>query len=107
MSKQPEVKASVGAAQSALKINQAPELIPVIYADRVINAGFGPGVCRLALAMETGIGTYTPTATLILPTPALLEAMAAVLNAFQGETELKSGVLKGLDAIKEQISAIK
>lgn len=104
MAKQSEVKTTVGAAQTKAQINKPPELMPTIYADRIINAGFGPGVSRLTLAMEVGVGVFTPSATLVLPTPALLEAMSAVLNAFQGNTELKEGILKGLDGIKEQIS---
>lgn len=107
MTKQAEVKTTVGAAQTTVQINKPPELMPIIYADKIINVGFGPGVSRLGLAMETDIGVYTPTATLVLPTPVLLEVMTAVLSAFQGNAEVKEGIIKGLDAIKEQISALK
>ena len=105
MAKQSEVKTTVGAAQTHVQINKPPELMPVIYADRIINVGYGPGVSRLTLAMETGDGVVTPTATLILPTTSLLEAMSAMLNAFHGNAAVKQGLLKGLDAFKEQINA--
>ena len=78
--------------------------LPIIYADRVINAGFGPIVSKLTLAMEVGNGIFSPTATLVLPTPSLLDAMKAVLDAFQGNPELKRGMLTGLDAIREQLT---
>lgn len=107
MAKPSKVDTTVGAAQTKFQVNNAPESMPVIYADRVINAGFGPGVSRLTLAMEMGIGTFTPSAILILPTPALLEAVSVVLNAFQGNDEIRDGVIKGLEAIKTQLNSLK
>ena len=87
-----------------LQLTKSIDNLPVIYADRVINAGFGPVVSKLTLAMEAGKGIFNPTATLVLPTPSLLDAMNAVLDTFQGNPELKKGMLKGLDAIREQLT---
>lgn len=86
-----------------IQLTHSIDNLPVIYADRVINAGFGPVVCKLTLAMEAGKGIFSPTATLILPTPSLIDAMNAVFDAFQGNPEVKKGLLAGLDAIKEQL----
>jgi hypothetical protein len=105
MTNKSETKTTVTKKQTDMQINTPSELIPVIYADRVINVAFGPGVSKLSLAMEASTGVFTPTATLILPTTSLLEAMSAVLNAFQGNDDVKNGILKGLDAFKEQINS--
>ena len=86
------------------QLTKSIDNLPVIYADRVINAGFGPVVSKLTLAMEAGNGIFSPTATLVLPTASLLDAMNGVLNAFQGNPELKKGMLTGLDAIREQFT---
>lgn len=77
----------------------------VIYADRVINAGFGPGVSKLTLAMEVSVGVYAHSATLILPTPALLEAMTAILNSVNNNPDLKASLIDGLDKFKEQLNS--
>ncbi len=90
-----------------VKVIESNGLPQVIYADRIINAGFGAAVSRLTLAMETGPNTFTSTATLVVPTPALLETMTGVLNAIQGNPEIEEGILKALEALKAQISAIK
>ena len=91
-------------ATKAEQLTKVNDNLQIIYADRVINAGFGPVVCKLTLAMETGSGTYNPTATLILPTSSLLDAMNAVLNGIQGNPAVKEGMLKGLDTLKEQLN---
>ena len=90
-----------------IKVIEPNGLLPVIYADRIVNAGFGAGVSRLTLAMETGQNTFTSTATLVIPTPALLETVTGVLNAIQKNPEIEEGIHKALEALKAQISAIK
>lgn len=94
-------------ATEAPKITKESDIAKVIYADRILNVGFGPGVSRLTLGMETGTGTFAPTATLILPTPALLEAMNAVLTAINGDDDLKKALIKGSEALKDQLTALK
>lgn len=79
------------------------ELPAVIYADRIINAGFGPGVSRLTLAVEKDHGTLVVTNTLVLPTPALLEAMTQVMSAFSDNEEVRNKMIAALDAFKAQL----
>lgn len=87
-------------------ITTGNEFPKVIYADRIINAGFGAGVSRLTLAMETGLGTYVTSAIVVLPTPALLEVMNQMLSAVSGNSELKQGIIQALDAFKAQLNAL-
>ncbi|MBZ0104099.1 MAG: hypothetical protein K8H84_00565 [Sulfuricella denitrificans] len=89
----------------AVKIVGENEQKQIIYADRIIGAGFGPGVSKLTLAMEVSAGVVTPSATLIMPTPALLEGLTAILNTINGPDEIKKNLIDALDAFKEQLSS--
>lgn len=89
-----------------IKIVETGTLPQMIYADRVINAGFGAAVSRLTLAMETDPSTFTPTVTIIMPTVGLLEMLKGVAGVLQENTEVKDGILKGLDSLREQINAL-
>lgn len=80
------------------------QLPKVIYADRITGAGFGAGVSRLTLALETGPDTFVTSAVLVLPTPALLEAMSQVLNSVRGDPKIKQGIIESLDKFKEQLN---
>lgn len=87
--------------------NQQLENLKVIYADRILNGGFGPAVSRLTLAMEVSQGKYIPSALMVLPTAALIEAMSAMLDGLKENAELKNALVSGLDALREQINSIK
>ena len=79
----------------------------VIYADRILNAGFGSFVSRLTLGLEKEPNQYAPFATLVIPTPVLIETLEAMLNALNENVELKNGMVKGLDTFKEQLTKLK
>lgn len=90
-----------------IKLIESNGLPQVIYADRIVNVAFGAAVSRLTLAMESEPNTFALTATLVVPTPALLEAMTGVLNAFQKNPEVEKGIFEALESLKAQVSAIK
>lgn len=94
-------------ATAAKKITVENNIPQVIYADRIINAGFSSSVSRLTLGVETGHETYTQSATLILPTPALLDAMSQILQGINENVDLREGIIQSLDAFKEKLISVK
>ena len=79
----------------------------LVYADRILNIGVGPVVSKLTLGMEVGPNnTFAPTTTLIIPTTSLIDALDGMQRTVHENKELKAGVIKGLDAIKEQFNKL-
>lgn len=74
----------------------------LIYADRIIGFTFGPAVSKLTLGMEVEQRVFSPTATLVIPTTALIDAFASFQAATHESKELKDGLIKGLDTINKQ-----
>ena len=75
----------------------------IIYADRILNIGFGHSVSRLVLGMEVQPNTYTPSYTVVVPTSALLDALSFMQTAVQDNPDLKEDLLKGLEVTVNQI----
>jgi len=78
----------------------------LIYADRIIAFAFGPAVSKLTLGMEVDSKNFSPTATLVIPTSSLLDALSVIQKAAHDNKDLKEGLIKGFDAIKEQYSKL-
>jgi hypothetical protein len=78
----------------------------LIYADRIIGFAFGPTVSKLTLGMEVDQRVFSPTATLIIPTTALIDAFASFQHATHENKELKDGLIKGLDTISKQYNSL-
>ncbi|WP_416242632.1 hypothetical protein ACLSSQ_10440 [Azospira sp. APE16] len=74
----------------------------VIYADRFTNIGIGSAVTRLTLAVEAGDNNFAPTAQLIMPTPALFEAIQFMAETINND-EIKKNIISTLDLFKEKI----
>lgn len=87
--------------ESSANIAVTPSLV---YADRIIGFAIGPAVSKLNLGMEVNPTTYTPTTTLVIPTTALIDSMSFILKTMHESGVIKSELLKGLEAIKEQYS---
>lgn len=81
-------------------------LTQIIYADRILNVGLGPAVSRLTLGMEVALKTFSPTVTVIVPTTALIEALAVMQNALHENETMKAAMINGMDALKEQFSKL-
>lgn len=78
----------------------------LVYVDRILNLGLGPAVSRLTLGMEVGVNTFSPTTTLVIPTTALIDALKGMQSSVHENKEVKAGIIKGLDAIKEQFNEL-
>jgi hypothetical protein len=78
----------------------------LFYADRIINFAFGPAVSKLTFGMEVGPKTFSPTTTVVMPTSALIDALSFIQEAAHENKELKDGLIKGFDAIREQYSKL-
>ena len=87
---------------------ESPEHIAIpptlVYADRITGFAIGAVVSKLTLGMEINPTTYTPTATLVIPTPAFIESMSFILQTMHESGVIKAELLTGLEAIKEQYS---
>ncbi|MBI5435915.1 MAG: hypothetical protein HY937_02185 [Nitrosomonadales bacterium] len=75
----------------------------VIYADRILNVGFGPGVSKLTLGMETGPNTFAPILSVVIPTIAFMEAMQALGKTFSESDEMRTVIFDGMDKVKAQL----
>lgn len=75
-----------------------------IYADRIINVGIGTSVSRLTLALEVGENVVTPVAQVVIPTPALFEALEFMATSITRNDKIKKSIVDGLDAFKEKIA---
>lgn len=91
------------AAVSSTQTADAPHAIQVIYADRIVEAGVGSAVSRLTLGIETGPNNYTPTIRLVMPTPALFEAIANISNSAINNEDIRQKLIKGLDEFKSTL----
>jgi hypothetical protein len=75
----------------------------VIYADQIINIGVGMSVTRLTLATEVGEGLISPFAQLVMPTPALLDALSPITDALMNNEAIRKNVVDALDALREKL----
>lgn len=79
----------------------------LIYADRVLNVSIGPINSKLMLGLEVGPNnTFSPSTTLVMPTIALIDALASMQKTMHENSELKAVMLKGLDAVNEQYNKL-
>lgn len=72
----------------------------VIYADRILNVGFGPVVSKLTLGLEVGPNTFSSFANIVIPTLALIEAVEFLQKATSENDEMTSVIIDGVDKIK-------
>lgn len=78
-------------------INETTETFEnVIFADRIINFGFGPNVCRLLFGVETGEGKVEGTTMVVLPTDQFLQAMKFMSVALKDNAEIKQSILNSI-----------
>lgn len=80
--------------------------LQVIYADAIINAGFGPAVSRITFGVEAGPRKLSPFATVVIPTHRLIEGLTAMQSLLDGNAVLKAELLKGLGAVKNTVEKI-
>lgn len=77
----------------------------VIYADRITAFGVGPAVSRLTLSMEADDNTVTSIAQIVMPTPALFDALEFMANAIENDESVKKGIIDALDSFKAKLTA--
>lgn len=99
---------------STSKSAQTPQLpvslgtpTQVIYADRIYNVAIGPSVSRLTLAMEVAENTVAPNFQLVIPTPALFEALEFMATTITTNDNVKKGLVDGLNTFREKIEKTK
>jgi hypothetical protein len=78
----------------------------VIYADRILNVGFGPAVSRLTLGMEISPNNYQTLANVVIPTQSLMEAIDVMQQMLYKNTEVKESLINGLDSFKTRLNNI-
>ncbi len=86
-----------------LQVEEAGGPIKVVFADAMVNVGFGPSVSRFTLGIENPNKTLTPFTTVIMPTHRLIEALAAIQGGLTGNEEMRNALQKGLDQMKMTI----
>lgn len=81
-----------------------PLTASILYADKVMGFAFGPNVSKLILGMEAHPQKTVPSATLILPTKELIEALQYMLETITNDEELKQ---KLINAANKQIDTVR
>lgn len=76
----------------------------IIYVDRILNVGIGGSVCRLSLAVEVGENAFMPTAQLVIPTPALFEALEFMAGSISNNDEVKMKIADILTTFKDKLT---
>lgn len=76
----------------------------IIYADKILNIAIGAGVSKLTLAMEVKENTLSPFAQLVLPTPAMFEALEFFSKTISSDDNLKANIIEALDTFKGTLS---
>jgi hypothetical protein len=80
--------------------------VPVVYADRIINLGLGVAVSRLTLGLEVGENNILPSTQIVMPTPALFEAIEFMAKHLMTDAARKP-VIDALDKFRsELVSAV-
>lgn len=76
---------------------------PVIYADRIINFGISPSVCKLMIGQESSPLQIKATHQIVIPTEQFLEAFDHMANVIYKNNEFKQAVINGLDNLKAKL----
>ncbi|NTV94842.1 MAG: hypothetical protein HGA75_05430 [Thiobacillus sp.] len=74
--------------------------LQIVYADQIVNIGVSMSVSRLTLALETAENSITPFAQLVIPTPALFEALEVIAKTVMKNDQFKQPVIEALDAFR-------
>ena len=87
---------------------QTPDgtVIPLFYADRVLNFGIGSGISRLTIGNEVSKNNYVVTAQIVLPTDAFFDAIDTIYGNIENNAELKAGLIQALDKLKGRIERV-
>jgi len=91
--------------------NQAMQVIenpgvPVFYTDRIVSFSIGPAISKLNLGVEVNKNLAVTTATLVMPTSALIESLAFLQTTLHENKILKDELLEGFDAIRKQYNEL-
>jgi len=80
--------------------------VPVFYTDRIVSFSIGPAISKLNLGVEVNKNLAVTTATLVMPTSALIESLAFLQTTLHENKILKDELLEGFDAIRKQYNEL-
>jgi hypothetical protein len=76
----------------------------LVYADRMLQVSFGNGTSKILFGVETlEKETYVPTATVVIPTAALLDGVDFIIQMIDVNDDVKKTLTAALDTVKERI----
>jgi hypothetical protein len=76
----------------------------VIYVDKIVNIGVSPWVSRLTFALEKSEGVSSSLTQLVIPTPALFDALEFLTKTMTDRVDVKQGIVEALDQFREKLS---
>lgn len=79
--------------------------IKTIYADKVFTLAVGPSVSKIVFATEVAEDKLDISTQLIMPTPALFDAIDFMVKSIWKNEEVKEGLLEGLEELREKFNA--
>ncbi len=75
----------------------------MVYADKITTFAFGSSVSKLGLAIEVGPEKYVRVATIVLPTPTLIQAIEFMVSTLKQSENMKLSLIQGANAFIEQL----
>jgi len=92
------------------KTNNEPIILesshPLLYADRILNFSTGATISKLILGVEVAPGQFAPSATLVIPTSAMLDALIHIQNSYTSNSDIKDKLIKGAEILKTQFEKL-
>jgi hypothetical protein len=76
--------------------------VPAIYVDRLTNVNISPFVSKIDLSVDSVDGTQEAIFQLVMPTPALLDAINGFIK-INGNEAVKNKIIESLVNFKEKI----
>jgi len=80
--------------------------VPVFYTDRIVSFSIGPAISKLNLGMEVNKNLAVTTATLIMPTSALIDSLSFLQATLHENEAMKNDLVIGFDAIRKQYNEL-
>lgn len=75
--------------------------VPVFYTDRIVSFSIGPAVSKLNLGVEVNKNLAMTTATLVIPTSALIESLSFLQATLHENKTMKKELVVGFDSIRK------
>ncbi|MGD0961735.1 MAG: hypothetical protein ABSB19_18140 [Methylomonas sp.] len=75
--------------------------VPIFYTDRIVSFSIGPAISKLNLGVEVNKNLAMTTATIVMPTSALIDSLSFLQSTLHENKALKDELIIGFDSIRK------